>query len=239
MKVDILAIGAHPDDVELGCSGTLLAQIARGHSVGLLDLTLGELGTRGDAGTRTMEAMDAARALGASFRRQLDLGDGFFPEDRDSILAVVREIRSCQPTVVLANAIRDRHPDHGRGASLVARACFLSGLPRILTRDEEGREQTAWRPRAVYHYIQDHWVEPDFVVDISDWMEAKIDLVLRFRSQFYRPGDQGPETPISGKDYLDFLEGRARDMGRPAGYRFAEGFTAGRFPGVPDLLALD
>lgn len=239
MKVDILAIGAHPDDVELGCSGTLLVHKALGHSVGLLDLTLGELGTRGDAETRTMEALDAARTLGAAFRHQLDLGDGFFAEDRGAIEAVIREIRACQPTVILANAVRDRHPDHGRAASLVARAAFLSGLPRIVTRDSQGIEQPSWRPRAVYHYIQDHWVEPDFVVDISPWMEAKIGLVLRFRSQFYQPGDQGPETPISGKDFLEFLEGRARDMGRPAGYRFGEGFTTNRYPGVVDLLALD
>jgi len=239
MKTDILAVGAHPDDIELGCAGTLLAHRALGHTVGLLDLTLGELGTRGDARTRTAEAMDAARAMDAAFRRQLDLGDGFFMEDSESLKAVIAEIRSCRPTIILANAVRDRHPDHGRAASLVARAAFLSGLPRIVTADPEGNDQEAWRPRAVYHYIQDHWVEPDLVVDISAWFEKKIDLVLRFRTQFYQPGDTGPATPISGQDFLAFLEARARDMGRPAGYTFAEGFTTTRYPGVADLLSLD
>jgi N-acetylglucosamine malate deacetylase 1 len=239
MKTDILAVGAHPDDIELGCAGTLLEHIARGHRVGLLDLTRGELGTRGDAATRTEEALDAARAMGAAFRHQLDLGDGFFMEEPESLKAVIAEIRSCRPTIILANAIRDRHPDHGRAASLVARAAFLSGLPRILTYDPEGRAQEAWRPRSVYHYIQDHWVEPDLVVDISSRFERKIELVLRFRTQFYQAGDTGPATPISGQDFLAFLEARARDMGRPAGYRYAEGFTTSRYPGVPDLLTLD
>lgn len=239
MKVDILAIGAHPDDVELGCSGTLLRHIHAGYSVGLLDLTLGELGTRGDASTRTREAQESARKMGAVFRRQLDLADGFFSEDEASLRKVITEIRACRPTIVLANSMSDRHPDHGRGSSLVSRAAFLSGLRRIETLDGQGRVQEEWRPRAVYHFIQDRWLEPDLVVDITDFFEAKLDLVRTFSSQFFDPSSMEPETPISGKEFFPFLEARARDMGRPAGYTFAEGFQVERYPGVDDLLRLD
>ena len=238
-KVDILAVGAHPDDVELACSGTLLAQRERGSEIGLLDLTLGELGTRGTPEIRSREARDAAQRLGASFRTQLDLGDGFFPEDEASLRAIIRVIRASRPDVLLANALRDRHPDHARGAQLTARAAFLSGLRRIETVDEEGRPQEAWRPDAVYHYIQDFYQEPDFVVDISEHMVGKLALIKTFRSQFYDPQSTEPESPISGEDFLSFIEARARDMGRPAGYTYAEGFVSARRFGVKDLFVLD
>ncbi|MCO6485877.1 MAG: bacillithiol biosynthesis deacetylase BshB1 [Saprospiraceae bacterium] len=238
-KVDILAIGAHPDDVELGCAGILLAHRDLGYRIGLLDLTRGELGTRGDAPTRTREAIASAARMGAVFRRQLDLPDGFFREDEASLKAIIREIRDARPAIILANAVRDRHPDHARGAGLVARAAYLSGLPKIITTREDGTNQEPWRPRAVYHYIQDYHVEPDIVVNITPWFAEKIALVQTFRSQFYDPDSRDPATPISGRDFLDFLEARARDLGRPAGYLYAEGLVSARAPGVRDLLALD
>lgn len=238
-KVDILAIGAHPDDVELGCAGILLAHRDLGYRIGLLDLTRGELGTRGDASTRTREAMASASRMGAVFRRQLDLPDGFFSEDEASLKAIIREIRYSQPAIVLANAVRDRHPDHARGAGLVARAAYLSGLAKIISTREDGTSQDPWRPRTVYHYIQDYHVEPDIVVDITPWFAEKIALVQTFRSQFYDPDSRDPATPISGRDFLDFLETRARDLGRPVGYLYAEGLVSARAPGVRDLLALD
>lgn len=238
-QVDLLAIGAHPDDVELACSGTLLKHLSMGYTVGLLDLTLGELGTRGSAEIRTAEAMNAARLMGAAFRTQLELKDGFFMSDEASLLAIVRVIRASQPTLIFANAIHDRHPDHGRGADLVQRASFLSGLRRIETVDESGQPQLPWRPKAVYHYIQDEWVKPDFVVDISAFLHQKLELIKTFRSQFYDPSSTEPDSPISGQDFLEFIVARARDMGRPAGYTFAEGWTTHRVAGVQDLLSLD
>ncbi len=238
-QVDLLAIGAHPDDVELACSGTLLKHIADGYTVGLLDLTRGELGTRGTAAIRTEEAMEAAKLMGATFRHQLDLADGFFNVDEPALLAVVQVIRACRPTLVLANAIKDRHPDHGRAAILVQRACFLSGLRRIETQDSTGQIQLPWRPKATYHYIQDEWSDPDFVVDITTFMEQKLELIRAFRSQFYDPNSTEPDSPISGQDFLDFIVARARDMGRPAGYEFAEGWSMRRVPGIQDLFSLD
>ncbi len=239
MNVDILAIGAHPDDVELACSGTLLRHIEADYTVGLLDLTLGELGTRGDATTRSIEATNAATKLGATFRKQLNLGDGFFQADERSLKQVIQQIRMCQPRIILANAPGDRHPDHGRASSLVRQASFLSGLRRIETVDDQGRPQRAWRPDNLYYYIQDNWLNPDFVIDITSYFQLKIELILSFRSQFYDPTSGDPETPISGKDFLDFLEARARDLGRPAGYTFAEGFITDRFPGVRNLFDLE
>lgn len=239
MKVDILAIGAHPDDVELGCSGTLLRHLAMGYSVGLLDLTLGELGTRGNALIRTEEANASAEKMGAKFRRQLALKDGFFDENETALRSVISEIRRCQPTLILANAIRDRHPDHGRGSDLVRRAAFLSGLSKIETSNNKGEKQLPWRPKSLYYYIQDEWIEPDFVVDITDFFDQKMDLVKTFRTQFFDPESTEKNTPISNPDFLPFLEGRARNMGRPAGYRYAEGFVTDRYPGVSDMLLLD
>lgn len=239
MKVDILAIGVHPDDVELSCSGTLLKHKAQGKTFGLLDLTLGELGSRGTPQLRTEEAMNAAKILGASFREQLDLGDGFFEHNRASIVEIVKIIRYCQPEIVLCNALEDRHPDHGRSAKLEADACFFSGLQRIET-EFRGEKQTHWRPKAVYHYIQDVQLTPDFVVDITPFMEQKIESILAYQSQFHNPNYKKEEvqTPISGKGFMDFMYAKNRVFGRPINAEFAEGFNKSRIFGVEDLFDL-
>jgi bacillithiol biosynthesis deacetylase BshB1 len=237
MKLDILAVGVHPDDVELACSGTLLAHIEKGRRVGLLDLTRGELGTRGTADIRDMEAANSAQKMGALVRENLGMADGFFAHEQHNLLAIARMVRRYQPDIVLANSLNDRHPDHGRAAKLVADACFLAGLSKVKTEDN-GSPQARWRPKAIYHYIQDYYEKPDFVVDITPFMERKIELVLTFRSQFYDPSSTELQTPISGKDFLDFLYARARDFGRPANVTFAEGFQVARTPGVGDLFAL-
>lgn len=239
MKTDILAIGIHPDDVELSASGTLLRHAAQGRTFGLLDLSRGELGTRGNAELRTREAMQAAGILGAAFREQLDFPDGLFHWSPDNLLKIVQVIRKYQPEIVLCNAPDDRHPDHGRSAKLAADACFYAGLPKIRTEGSDGQEQTHWRPKAVYHYIQDKQLNPDFIVDITPWFEQKMQAILAFRSQFYdeeHPG--GPQTPISGKEFLDFMEAKARVFGRPAQVKYAEGFIFTRTPGVRDLFDL-
>lgn len=243
MKVDILAIGVHPDDVELSCSGTLLSHIDQGKTVGLIDLTRGELGTRGTPEIRDQEAAAAARLMGAAFRHNLHMADGFFQYDRENLLRIITAIREHQPEIVLLNAPSDRHPDHGRAAKLEADACFFSGLVKIETFGSNGRPQERWRPRAVYHYIQDHNLTPDFVVDISDFMDRKIELVKTFRSQFHVP-EAAEEfaselaTPISGDDFIDFLRAKARTYGRPAGFDYGEGFIAVRSVGVKDLFGL-
>jgi len=243
MKVDILAIGVHPDDVELSCSGALLRHIDQGRSVGLLDLTRGELGTRGTPEIRDEEAARAAELMGASFRKNLHMADGFFEYSRQNIVKIIRVIRSAQPGIVLANALSDRHPDHGKSAKLIADACFYSGLLKIQTQDEAGQKQERWRPRAVYHYIQDHNLPPDFVVDITGYLNQKLDLVRAFRSQFYVPEageySQEPSSPISGRDFMEFLRAKARTYGRPAGFEYGEGFNVGRPPGVRDLFDLE
>ena len=239
MKIDILAIGIHPDDVELSASGTLLRQASLGYTFGLLDLSRGELGTRGNAALRSREALDAARILGAAFREQLDIPDGLFTYSPDNLKAIVRSLRTHQPRVVLCNAIDDRHPDHGRSAKLVADACFYAGLPKIETLDAEGRVQAPWRPLAVYHYIQDKQLTPEFIVDITPWFEQKMQAILAFRSQFYDENDQdSPQTPISGKDFLAFMEAKARVFGRPGQVQYAEGFTCARTPVINDLLSM-
>ncbi len=238
MKIDILAIGVHPDDVELACAGTLLKHIELGKKVGLLDLTRGELGTRGTAETRDEEATNSMKLMGAEFRINLEMEDGFFTHSRENILKILPVIRQYQPEIILCNSINDRHPDHGRSAKLVHDACFLSGLVKITTTDMDGISQSPWRPKSVYHYIQDYFMTPDFVVDISEYMERKIELVMTFKTQFYNPGSEEPETPISSKDFIDFLYARCRDFGRPVGLRFAEGFTTARNIGVNNLFDL-
>ena len=238
MKVDILAIGIHPDDVELSASGTLLAHQAMGKSFGLLDLSAGELGTRGTPEIRKEEAMASAKLLGAAFRRQLDIPDGLFEHKPENWLKIVREIRACQPEIVLCNAIDDRHPDHGRAAKMVADASFYSGLSKIDIVGDDGFPQDKWRPKAVYHYIQDRHFKADFVVDITPYFSKKMEAILTFRSQFYEPDMKGPNTPISGKDFMDFMEGKARVFGRSIGAQYAEGFTCSRSPGVQNLFDL-
>ncbi len=241
MKVDILAVGVHPDDIELGCAGTLLKHIALGKTVGLLDLTSGELGTRGSAELREKEAAASAQKMGAAFRKNIGLPDGFFQHDKNSLIKIIEVIRWCRPEIVLANSLADRHPDHGRAAKLVAEASYYSGLLKIETLNEFGKNQEKWRPGAVYHYIQDKDFPPDLVVDISDFFNEKIELVQTFSSQFYQQGVEQEahlKTPISGKSFLDFLEAKARNFGRPIGVQFAEGFVCDRTPGVRNLFDL-
>lgn len=232
MKLDILAFGAHPDDIELGASGTLYHQIKKGYKVGVVDLTRGELGTRGTPELRTQESEKASTILELAVRENLDLKDGFFEVTEPALLKVIRCIRKYQPEIVFANAIQDRHPDHGRGAQLVSRACFLSGLVKI----ESG--QNAWRPKSVYNYVQDRGIKPDFVVDITACWEKKMESIMAYSSQFYDPNSNEPESPISSKEFKDFLEGRAREFGRMIGVEFGEGFTTERPVGVQDVFDL-
>ncbi|THH41103.1 bacillithiol biosynthesis deacetylase BshB1 [Neolewinella litorea] len=243
MKVDILAVGVHPDDVELSCAGTLLHHADLGYTFGILDLTRGELGTRGTPEIRAQEAYAAARKLGAKFRENLGLPDGFISHDENSVRKLITAIRDCRPDIVLANAISDRHPDHGRSARLVADACYYSGLQKIRTNNLQGAAQEPWRPRAVYHYIQDRNHRPDFVVDVTTYYGRKMEAIECYASQFndQNPGEyaEEPTTPISGKDFMDFLHAKARNLGREAGYDLAEGFRAARYPGVRDLFDLD
>jgi bacillithiol biosynthesis deacetylase BshB1 len=236
-KVDILAIGAHPDDVELSAGGTILKSIDQGKKVAIVDLTEGELGSRGTVRTRYQEAANAAKILGVEHRENTRLADGFFTDDKDSLLRLIAQIRYYKPEVVLANAIKDRHPDHGRGSEFISRACFLAGLLKIET-SRDGELQKAWRPKVVYHYIQDRYVKPDFVVDVSDYKEQKMKAILAYETQFYKNDMEGPKTPISGMDFLEFLDGRMRQVGRDIGAEFGEGFNVERPIGVNDLMDL-
>jgi N-acetylglucosamine malate deacetylase 1 len=238
MKLDILAVGVHPDDVELSASGTLLSHIAQGKTVGLLDLTRGELGTRGSAELRDLEATSAARKMGALIRENLEMADGFFQNDKAHQLQIIKVLRKYQPEIVLANAINDRHPDHGRAAKLVNDACFLSGLLKIETYDDNDQLQERWRPKAVFHYIQDYDLRPDFVVDISAYLEKKLELIMTFESQFYNPNSNEADSPISSKSFLDSVVAKNRSFGRPAGVEFAEGFNVARPVMVKDLFSL-
>ncbi len=237
MKVDILAIGVHPDDVELSCSGTIAKHIAMGKTVGILDLSLGELGTRGNAELRTKEALQAAEILGVAFRTQLNFKDGFFENNEVHQKQIIEQLRKHQPEIVLCNAVSDRHPDHGRSAKLVADACFYSGLVKIETQ-HDAKPQKAWRPRAVYHYIQDHFIHPSFVVDVSPYLEVKHKSILAFSSQFYSPDSKEPETPISSKDFLASIDAKMAVLGRAIGVKYAEGFTVNRYPGVNSIFDL-
>lgn len=236
-RVDILCVTAHPDDVEISMAGTVMSHAEQGRSVGIVDMTAGELGTRGTPEIRREEAETARKVLGATFRYQLGLRDGFFRKDEESLLTVVQAIRRHRPQVVLTNAVHDRHPDHGRAADLVAEACFLSGLRRINTQDG-GADQEAWRPQMVLHAIQDRYIEPDLVVDITPYWERKLEALRCFRSQFHDPASTEPNSPIAREDFLPFLEGRAREMGRLLMCTFGEGFTSSRPIGVRELTTL-
>jgi bacillithiol biosynthesis deacetylase BshB1 len=227
MKLDILAIGAHPDDVELGCGATLAKEIAAGKKVGILDITRGELGTRGSAEIRDREAAKAAEILGVVFRKNLGFADGFFINNTASQLEVIKIIRKYKPEIVFCNAIEDRHIDHAKGSQLVTDACFLSGLRKIET-IFEGNKQEAWRPKNVYHYIQWKNLIPHFVVDVTGFIEKKMEAVLAYESQFFDPNTNEPDTPISSTNFKDSITYRARDLGRLAGVEFAEGFTTER-----------
>lgn len=236
-ELDILAFAAHPDDVELGCSGTLYKHVLQGYKVGIIDLTRGELGTRGSAEIRNNEAAASSKVLGISVRENLDFADGFFQNDKAHQLEIIKVIRKYRPKIILANSISDRHIDHGRAAALVSDAAFLSGLAKIETKSD-GSIQQAWRPQAVYHYIQDYYLKPDFAVDITDTFDKKIESIKCFSSQFYNPDSKEPQTPISSKDFLDFIEARAREFGRPIQAKYAEGFKTSRYIGVNDLFHL-
>ncbi len=239
MKLDILVFGAHPDDAELGAGGTIAKEVSRGKKVGIIDLTRGELGTRGSAELRDKEATKAAKILGISVRENLEFADGFFVNDREHQLEVIKMIRKYRPEIVLCNAVDDRHIDHPKGSKLVSDACFLSGLVKIDTQmDGDDEWQEPWRPKLVYHFIQWKNLEPDFVVDVSGFIEKKTEAIMAYSSQFYDPKSKEPETPISSKNFTDSVNYRARDLGRLVGVEHAEGFTVERFVAVDSLDAL-
>lgn len=234
MKLDILAFGAHPDDVELGCSGTIAKEIALGKKVGIIDLTRGELGTRGSVEIRNQEAANAAKILGISVRENLDMRDGFFMNDESHQLEIIKMLRKYKPEIVLCNAIDDRHIDHGKGSQLVSDACFLSGLIKIET-EINGEKQEVWRPKLVYHYMQWKNITPDFVVDITGYNDKRVESILAYSSQFYNPDSDEPETLIASKNFLESLNYRAQDLGRLIGTDYAEGFTVERYLAVNSL----
>lgn len=237
MKLDLLAFGAHPDDVELSCAGTLLKHIDQGKKAGIVDLTRGELGTRGTAEIRMKEAAKAAKILGVSVRDNLGMADGFFVNDRAHRELVIQKIRQYRPSIVLCNAVSDRHPDHGRSSALVSEACYYSGLQKISTR-LKGKQQEPWRPAAVYHYVQDRYIIPDILVDITPFADKKMEAIQAFSSQFYSKDSKEKETPISAKGFLDFVKAKMRVLGRDINAEYAEGFTVERTVGVHDLFNL-
>lgn len=237
MKLDILAFAAHPDDIELSCSGTIMKASSQGKKVGIVDLTQGELGSRGTIETRYDEAAEASKIMGIDVRVNLRMADGFFEINEENKILIVEQIRKYRPSIVLANAIEDRHPDHGRASQLVSEACFLAGLLRVET-FYEGEIQEAHRPKAVYHYIQDHYIQPDFAVDVTAFMDRKLECIKAYKTQFYDPNSKEPTTPISGAEFLDFIKGRMMQIGRPIRAHYAEGFTVERIPGVEDLFDL-
>jgi bacillithiol biosynthesis deacetylase BshB1 len=238
MKLDILAFGAHPDDVELSAAGTLMHYAAQGKTIGIVDLTEGELGTRGTVESRYEEAAAAAAILGVQHRSNLRLSDGFFENNQAAKLQIIEQIRLHQPQIVLANALSDRHPDHARAGHMVAEACFLAGLRKIHT-THQGVEQQSYRPKLVLHYIQDYLQTPSFVQDVTPFVDQKIAVVKAYKTQFFDPNSSEPNTPISGELFFDFLKGRMLEMGRPAGYNYAEGFVVSRWFGLKDIFSID
>jgi N-acetylglucosamine malate deacetylase 1 len=240
MKLDLLAIGVHPDDVELGCSGTLLNEIATGKRAGIVDLTQGELGTRGTVETRYAEAAAAAAILGVSVRENLKMRDGFFRNDEEHQLKLISAIRKYQPEIVFANVLHDRHPDHGRAGHLIAEACFLSGLSKIETNDEHGQSQQKWRPKYVLHYLQDWFHEPDVIIDISDVFETRMRSIEAYTTQFFTSSASSdePSTYISTPDFLESVIARARMLGKRIGVKYAEGFISEKKIGIKSLDSL-
>jgi N-acetylglucosamine malate deacetylase 1 len=237
VKLDILVLAAHPDDAELACAGTILSHVAKGYKVGVVDLTQGELGTRGNAELRLQEAEESAKILGLSARQNIKLRDGFFQNEEKDLIEIIKQVRLYQPTIVLANAIEDRHPDHGRASELAERACFLSGLIKIET-TLNGRPQVAWRPSFIYHYVQDRYIKPDFVVDITPYYEKKVEAIKAFKSQFFDPAASSPNTYISSPEFLEFIRARAEEYGHSIGVKYGEGFTTYRKIGVNNLFNL-
>lgn len=237
MKVDILVLAAHPDDAELGCGGTILKHVAAGRKVAVVDLTRGELGTRGTPQTREKEAADSAKILGLSARESLGLPDGFFKNEREHQLEVVKAIRKFQPQIILANARYDRHPDHGRGSELVFEAAFLAGLAKIET-SLDGKSQQLWKPKALYHYIQSQFLTPDFVVDVSDFWDKKMEAIRAFKTQFYDPNSKELDTYISSPAFMNMVESRGLELGHAIGAKYGEGFNVRRWIGVDSLFDL-
>lgn len=238
MKLDILVFAVHPDDAELGCSGTILKHIALGKKVGIVDFTRGELGTRGTAETRDEEAAESARILGLHARENLRFKDGFFKNDEAHQLEVIKMVRKYQPEIILTNALHDRHPDHGRAGDLANDAIFLSGLIKIETKLDDGIAQAAWRPRLVLQYIQDRYIQPDIIIDITDFMEQKEQSIRAFKTQFDSPDNKEPQTYISSPEFLDSVTGRAREYGKQIGVKYGEGFTSRKLLGVDNLFNL-
>jgi len=240
MKLDILAIGVHPDDVELGCSGTIINEIKNGKKVGVLDLTQGELGSRGTVETRYEEAAKAAMIMGVAIRENLKMCDGFFKNDEEHQRKLIIAIRKYQPEIIITNALSDRHPDHGRAAKLTADSCFLSGLRKVDTKDELGNDQEPWRSKYVFHYIQDRYHEPDFVIDITDVFEQRMEAVKAYTTQFYNPDneDDGPQTYISTAAFLESIIARARVIGKKIGVQYGEGFNTEKTLGLKNMDSL-
>lgn len=237
MKLDILVLAVHPDDAELGCSGTILKHIASGRKVGIIDFTRGELGTRGTAETRDEEAADSAKILGLHARENLRFKDAFFKNDEEHQREVIRMIRKYQPEIILSNSLHDRHPDHGRAGDLANDASFLSGLAKIKTQ-QDGKEQEPWRPRMIFQYIQDQYIRPDIIIDITPHIQTKIDSIKAFKTQFYNPELEGPATYISSPEFFESMIGRAREFGKSIGTTYGEGFTSRKLLGVNDLFEL-
>jgi bacillithiol biosynthesis deacetylase BshB1 len=237
MKLDILVFAVHPDDAELGCSGTILKHIALGKKVGIVDFTRGELGTRGTAETRDKEAADSAKILGLHVRENLRFKDGFFKNDEEHQLEVIKMIRKYRPEIVLSNALEDRHPDHGRAGDLAYDACFLSGLAKISTQ-YAGENQQEWRPRLIFQFIQDRYIKPDIIVDITPYIETKIASIKAFKTQFFNPELDEPSTYISSPEFFESVIARSREFGKSIGTTYAEGFTSRKLLGVDDLFQL-
>lgn len=238
MKLDILAFGSHPDDVELGCSGTIIKEIKRGKKVGLIDLTQGELGTRGTVETRYEEAANAMRIMGASVRENLKMRDGFFQNNEESQMQVIKVLRKYQPEIVFANILDDRHPDHGKGGWLLYDACFLSGLRQIKTIGDDGKEQQKWRPKMLLHYIQDRFYEPGIIMDVSDVWEQRMEAIRAYKTQFYDPASTDPQSYLSTPEFMEALTSRARALGKRIGVKYGEGFVSKKNFGVKDLDCL-
>ena len=238
MKLDILVLAAHPDDAELSCSGTILKHLAAGKKVGIVDLTRGELGTRGSADLRDEEAAESSRIMGLTVRENLRMRDGFFANDEAHQLQIIQVLRKYQPEIVLCNALDDRHPDHAKGSELAVKACFLSGLSKITT-DLDGQPQEAWRPRLVLQYIQDNYIKPDIIVDVTEFWDTKMESIYAFKSQFHNSEyDEPQQTYISTPEFLKVIEARARELGKAIGATYGEGFTSKKLLGVNNLFDL-
>jgi len=237
MKLDLLAFGVHPDDIELSCAGVLLVEKKRGRHTGIIDLTQGELGTRGSAEIRLREAAAAAEILGVDIRENLGMADGFFSNDEAHQRQVIAAIRTYRPEIILCNAPADRHPDHGRSAKLVSDAAFLSGLKKIAT-EKDGAAQEAWRPKYVLHYVQDRLLQPDFVVDITDVFEQKLEAIKAYGTQFHNEALNEPQTYISTPDFLESVIYRHKWFGKMIGVKYAEGFISDKMIGISSFEAL-